>query len=254
MFIRTLVALLAVLIAGPLYAQSGSADKVGPYIRAEAGYTKAVNPNLRDDDPNSANCFLLGTSLSGRPCTGELNKLGSGWTMGAGVGYRFAGGIRAGVSYNHRSGFELKGRDPAGTDFDPPVKADTVMLTGTFDIPVKLGPISPHIGLGIGRSKNKMDAIKWFDPGPPADRGVLTGGTKNSTAWQFEIGGDIDLSGGWVLEIGYRYTDLGKVVKNAGPDQAPSATTGPCNASVVTVSSSVKLRTNELLMAVRFGF
>ena len=250
---RMLAGIAAVLfIAGPLHAQSGPSSATGPYIRAEAGYTKAVNPNFRDDNPSSANCFLI--AAAGPTCNGELNKLGSGWTMGAGIGYRFAGGIRAGVSYNHRNGLELRGRDPAGTDFDPAVKSDTVMLSGTFDIPVKLGPISPHIGLGIGRSKNKMDPIRWFDAGPPVDRGTLTGGTKNSTAWQVEIGGDIDLSGGWVLEIGYRYTDLGKIVKNAGPDQAPSTLTGPFNASGVTGPASGKLRTNELLMAVRFGF
>jgi len=236
-------AVAAVLIAGPLYAQSSSSSKVGPFIRAEAGFSKAVNPNFRDDDPSSANCFLI--AAVGPTCTGELDKLGKGKTLGIGVGYRFPGGIRADVSYNRRSGFELKGVDPAGTYFDPPVKTDTVMLNGTFDIPVKLGPVSPYIGLGIGRTKNDMKPINWFDGGAS---GTLTGGRKNDTAWQVTLGGDIDLTGGWVLELAYRYTDLGKIVKNAGPDQAGLFGTG------VTGSGTGKLRINELLMAVRFGF
>ena len=243
MKIRYLTAIVASLLAGPLYAQSSSSTGTGPFVRAEAGFTKAVNPHFRDDDPFSTNCFLL--AVSG-PCNGELNKLGSGRTFGFGVGYKFPGGIRADVSYNRRSGFNLQGWDPAGTFFDPPVKTDTVMLNGTFDIPVKLGPVKPYVGLGIGRTKNDMKPINWFDPG--CCTGTLTGGKKNDTAWQITLGGDIDLTGGWVLEVGYRYTDLGKIVKNAGSDQAGLFGTG------VTGSATGKLRTNELLMAVRFGF
>jgi opacity protein-like surface antigen len=242
---QVFAAVATLLLTGPLYAQSSPSSKVGPFIRAEAGFSKAVNPHLRDDDPSSANCFLISATFV-PPCTGELDKLGKGKTLGVGVGYRFPGGIRADVSYNRRSGLNLQGADPAGTFFDPPVKSDTVMLNGTFDIPVKLGPVSPYVGFGIGRTKNDMKPINWFDPGCCA--GTLTGGKKNDTAWQFTLGGDIDLTGGWVLELAYRYTDLGKIVKHAGPDQAGLFGTG------VTGSATGKLRTNELLMAVRFGF
>jgi opacity protein-like surface antigen len=239
-----LAAFATLAISGPLHAQSGGSG-LGPYVRAEAGFSKAVNPHFRDDNPHSPNCFLL--AVSG-PCTGELDKLGNGRTLGIGVGYRFPGGIRADVTYNRRSGFELKGWDPAGTYFDPPVKTDTLMFSGTFDLPVKLGSFKPYVGLGIGRTKNDMKPINWFDPG--CCTGTLTGGKKSDTAWQIALGGDIDLSGGLVLEIAYRYTDLGKIVKNAGPDQAgqffgPGSVTGP---------ASGKLRTNELLLALRYGF
>ena len=241
MRVQLLASIAALLMAGPTYAQS---SKVGPFVRAEAGFSKAVNPHFRDDNPSSPNCFLL--PASGTTCTGELDKLGNGTTVGVGVGYRFPGGIRADVSYNRRSGLNLSGVDPAGSSFDPPVKTDTVMFNGTFDIPVKLGPVSPYIGLGIGRTKNDMKPINWADG---ASSGTLTGGKKNDTAWQFTLGGDIDLSSGWVLELAYRYTDLGKIVKNAGPDQAGSFF-GPGS---VTGSATGKLRTNELLVAVRFG-
>lgn len=249
MLIKTLGVLAGLAIAGSGLAQSSDALKVGPYVRAEAGLAKAANPNFRDDNPFAANCFLLSVSAT-PPCTGTLDKLGTGWTAGVGIGYQFGGGFRAGVSYNHRAGLELKGRDPAGTDFDPPVKTDTLMFTGNLNLPVKLGPISPHIGLGLGRSKNKMDPINWLDVGPPVSRGTLTGGSKNSTAWQIEVGGDVNLPGGWMLEVGFRHTDLGKIVKHAGPDQVgsffgPGSTTG---------SASGKLKTNELLVAVRYGF
>jgi opacity protein-like surface antigen len=53
-----------------------------------------------------------------------------------------------------------------------------------------------------------------------------------------------------VLEVAYRYTDLGKIVKDAGPDQAGQFF-GPGS---VTGSATGKLRTNELLLAVRYGF
>ena len=60
------------------------------------------------------------------------------------------------------------------------------------------------------------------------------------------------LQPGWTLEVLYRYSDMGKFVKSAGPDQfAPS---GTFNASGNTGAATGKLRANELIVGVRWDF
>jgi opacity protein-like surface antigen len=226
------------------------ADDVGPYLRAEGGFSKARDAGFRDNDPNSADCFLIAT-VPGNCNGGVLNHLGNGFNFGAGVGYKFPGGIRADISFNHRGGYDLKGRDPAGTDFDPAVKSDSVMINGAFDLPVVMGSIRPFIGAGIGWTRNEMKALKWNEAG--CCTGTLTGGKKNDTVWQLTLGADIALDRRWTLEVLYRYTDMGEFVKNAGPDQDAS-NGGPFNASGNTGAATGKLRSNEFIVGVRWKF
>jgi hypothetical protein len=53
----------------------------------------------------------------------------------------------------------------------------------------------------------------------------------------------------WILDVGYRYSDLGEFKKPAGPDQ--SGTAGTFTASGSTTSATGKLRTNEILFSLR---
>jgi hypothetical protein len=59
------------------------ADDVGPYLRAEGGFSKARDAGFRDNDPNSADCFLIAT-VPGNCNGGVLNHLGNGFYFGAG--------------------------------------------------------------------------------------------------------------------------------------------------------------------------
>ncbi len=236
MTISKLLIASACTAGGLLFAQAAISADLGPFFKAEAGFSKARNANFRDDQPNSPNCVMQ--PAVGAVCTGALNHLGSGWNFGVGVGYKFPGGFRADISYNHRAGYNLKGRDEAGTDFDPNVKSDAVMLNGALNMPFKLGSVQPFIGAGIGRSRNDMKPLNWNDPG--CCRGTLTGGKKTDTAWQVTLGADIEVSKGWTLEVSYRYMDMGKFVKQGGPDQAGLFGTG------VTGPMSGKLRSNEI--------
>lgn len=240
---RILVVLLLGLLAGGC---SLVRDWRGgeTYIRAEAGYSNPRSANLRDDNPTSPECFLI-AAVPG-PCNGELNDLGHGRTFGVGLGFRFTEAFRADLTYNRRTGYNLRGADPAGTSFDPPVKSDSIMLNGFFDLPVMMKSIRPFIGAGIGRSRNDMDPIHWNDPG--CCTGVLTGGKKSDTAWQITLGADIALDKGWVLEVLYRYADMGDIRKDRGPDQAGLFGTG------VTGPATGKLRSDEIVVGVRRSF
>jgi opacity protein-like surface antigen len=232
--------IVALSAGGAAHAQK---SPPGPYLKAELGYSKARDADFREDNPNSPDCFLYVTSTT---CGGTLNDLGNGWTGGIGVGYRTGSGFRVDLTYNRRSGYNLSGTDPAGTIYDPDVTSDAFMLNGTYELPMVFGAVRPFIGGGIGTSRNEMDALKWSDPG--CCSGTLNGGKKTDTAWQFTLGADIALQDKWTLEVLYRYTDMGKFVKNAGPDQS-----GNFSGSGSTISATGKLRANEIIVGVRFG-
>lgn len=238
---------LMFLAAALLSGCSIFSQKSMPYMKAEIGYSKSLDAKFREDNPNSPDCFLF---VTGATCGSSLDHLGSGWLFGVGAGLQFPGGFRADVTYNRRTGYNLKGWDPAGTYYDPDVKADTVMVNGTFDLPVVMGSFKPFIGAGIGRSRNEMKPLNWIDPG--FGSGTLNGGTKSDTAWQFTLGADIALQKSWTLEVLYRYTDMGKFVKNFGPDQATPS--GCFSASCNTISATGKLRANEFIIGIRRSF
>ena len=224
---------------------SGATPSVGPYLSVQAGYSWGSDANFKEDNPNSPDCFIF----TGAACGGTLNNLGSSPVFGIGIGYRFSPMFRADISYQKRSGYNLSGYDPAGTYFDPDVSSDAVMLAGYYDIPHKIaGKAQPYVGVAIGRSKNKMDALNWNDPG--CCMGTLNGGgSNNSTAYQLTLGAAWTVANNWVLDVAYRYTDLGDFKKPAGADQS-----GNFTGTGVTTSATGKLRGNELILGLRYEF
>lgn len=221
----------------------------GAYVKLDTGWSWAKNAGMRDDDPSSPNCVLQ--PATGSVCNGTLNTLGSSFIIGAGVGYKLPLGFRVDLTYNNRSGYNLKGSDPAGTDFDPRVKSNAILFNGYYDIPVTIaGRVKPFVGGGIGWTKNKMDHLMWNDTGTFPSSGGLPGGTWSGTAWQLTLGADVIVADHWVIEAGYRYVDLGKIIKEAGSGTSGSA----FNAANYTTQLTGKLRANEFLLNFRYDF
>lgn len=225
---------------------SAAAAAPAPYVALQLGYSKGRGANFKEDNQASPDCFM---SLPTTGCAGSLNHLGSSPTFGIAVGYRFSPTLRADVGYQRRHGFNLSGADAAGTYFDPKVASDALMVSGFYDIPYRFsGQVQPYVGLAVGRSRNKMDALRWSDPG--CCSGMLNdGATHNSTAWQLTLGGTIPVVRGWVLDAAYRYSDLGDFKKPAGADLS-----GNFTGSGMTTSATGKLRSNELMLNLRFSF
>jgi opacity protein-like surface antigen len=237
---------VALAAAAALGAAGSAAAQV--YFQLNTGWSWAQNAQMKDTDTTHQTCVLQSAStVPNAPCDGTLNHLGSSWIIGVGVGYRLPHGFRVDVTYNNRNGYDLSGSDPAGTTFDPKTTANTVMFNGYYDIPVKIADkVTPYVGGGIGRSRNKVNNINWRDS--PTSSGQLPGGSTTSTAWQLTLGADIRVTKNWVIDVGYRYTDLGDLKTNAG-----AATGGqPFNQNNYTTPLQGKLRANEFLFNVRY--
>lgn len=215
----------------------------GPYVSVQAGWSFARQAEFRDDTAVSPTCFLA-VNYPG-VCGGQLDGLGSSFILGAGVGYRFANGFRADVTYTRRGGYSLSGSDPEGTVFDPDVTSDAVMINGYYDLPIVWQRFRPYVGGGIGRSRNSLDPINWRDP---TSSGQIPGGRTTDTAWQITLGAVIGVGDRMWLDLSYRYADLGEIVKSAGPDlqgqfNPPPNGTGPATG---------KLRANEIFVNFRY--
>jgi len=236
---------LALACAAALVAALEAEAQV--YFQLNTGWSWAQNPQVKDTNTTHQTCVLTSAStVPNAPCDGTLTHMGSSFIIGAGVGYKLPLGFRVDVTYNNRSGYDLSGSDPAGTTFDPKTTANTVMLNGYYDLPFKLadGKVTPYVGGGIGRSRNKVNNINWSDS--PTSSGQIPGGSDTSTAWQLTVGADIRLTQNWVLDLGYRYTDLGDLKTNGG------TTTGDFNSANYTTPLQGKLKANEFVFNIRY--
>lgn len=105
----------------------------------------------------------------------------------------------------------------------------TVMLNAYYDI-FKNNGFTPYIGAGVGLSHNKVKL---------ADSTVTE--SDNSLAWQVSAGVTYDVCDNMAIDVGYRYMDYGSVRKKVIIEDTH-----------YTLKS--KLKTNEVLVGVRYSF
>ena len=201
------------------------------YYRLGIGYSKTTGADIQDADPNAS-------AICGDPaCTtpGKLKDVGGGFALSAGVGYRFTPMLRGDLTFEYRRYVNDKtdAASPA-TTFKLDVGALTMLANGYVDF--NLGGFSPYLGAGIGVSRNRTGSTS-FDNGAGFS-GSLPGGTRSDFAWAVMAGVGIPVSG-WVLDLGYRYVDLGKLEF-------------PSDAGTGYGGANGKLKAHELMLGMRF--
>lgn len=173
----------------------------GPcYIRGDVGYSwnsvgsgtyvgNGVDPNVR------------GASLEG----GALWEAG----IGCGSGSR---GLRGEVAVGFRSGRDFAGDVDiviGGVPLDPPIKTQidsyTVMVNGYYDLGNYRGFV-PYVGAGVGLALHDMGYVTIDHPASPNPQ---HGDTKVDFAWALMAGVGYQVTSNAILDIGYRYIDMG---------------------------------------------
>jgi len=91
------------------------------------------------------------------------------------------------------------------------------MLTAYRNL-LNFGPLTPYVGAGIGVAYHEMDEV-YFTENPFLTNRIKGKGTY-AFAWQATAGVDYRISESLVLDVAYRYADLGKAssgrMDNAG--------------------------------------
>jgi opacity protein-like surface antigen len=213
------------------------------YWRLDAGWSKGNDANLEDTASNTGGLFIIcGDVACSLPS--KLQNVGDSYVASGGVGYRWNPNFRGDITLAYRGGYSLDGTDGSGASFKSDITSTALMANAYWDL--SASGIRPYVGLGFGWAWNQMDPIvKTFAGGS-----ITTPGGKNSRAAGALMAGlTIPLSGGMVLDVGYRYADLGKIKTDSG---TASGVSGGVPFTFPYAGAEGKLTANEITVGVRF--
>lgn len=242
-------AFLLATVAAPVTANAQAPQGTGFYVRADLGLAISGQADLRDDNCGSPNPqFGCGTSLD--------SSAGTSIAVGGGVGYRFAPWFRADATLTWRPLFEVDGTATRAQTPDRNFQADVSsfagMINGYVDVAGflpkgKLGIFHPYAGAGLGFAVNTIDDYTAQSPFAPGLVETAPGGTNASFAWMVTAGTGIHAGHGIIVDLGYKYIDLGSFTSDAG-----RACAGAACRNIDAVTGD--LHAHELSVGVRIGF
>jgi opacity protein-like surface antigen len=146
-----------------------------------------------------------------------------------------------------------------GVPGEQPVSASADSLSGMANLfldvagltGANLGRFQPYMGGGIGVAQNRLGEMTYgFPRNPGAHKVTVTpGGNRTDIAFMAAIGTGIALSERTVLDISYRYTDLGRVHTDAGKAYLNNIPTG-----IDIAETWAPLRTHGVSAGIRYLF
>jgi len=192
------------------------------YVRLDLGYSKSTKVDMKDEDFASTGLICADPACN---TPGKLKDVGSGFLLGGGVGYRFSPHFRGDITLGVRL-YNMNVSDASNTTFKAEVLSLSAMVNAYIDFAAT--GVSPYVGAGVGYARNSVDNLEITFAGTTFT--VTESGVASGLATSLMAGIAIPLSGGTVLDIGYRYSALGKLNLDVGP-----TATGKLNAHELTV-------------------
>jgi opacity protein-like surface antigen len=183
----------------------------GWYLRGDVGYVDYHKPRV--DEVVLANTVYA------------TDKLDKTWSAGGGFGYKFTSWFRADVTADYRfdAAFRGTGTAPGFTSTESAqLNSTSVLLNGYLDLG-NWGGVTPYVGAGIGYAQNSLgeytsvrtclDAfcgtgLALYTPGNVV-RAPRESHATHNLAWALMGGVAVDAGGGFKLDLGYRYVNLG---------------------------------------------
>lgn len=174
----------------------------GPcYMRGDIGYSWNSDPTgTYVGNAGGADPAVRGESIS----NGAMYEVG----IGCGSGSR---GLRGDVTFGYRSDRDFKGDVDifVFNPIDPPIKTTldtyTVMLNAYYDFG-KFRGFVPYVGAGLGIAYHDMGMVHIDHPLSPNPQ---FGQSKVDLAWSLMAGVGYQITSNAVLDLGYRYIDMG---------------------------------------------
>jgi opacity protein-like surface antigen len=174
----------------------------GCYLRGDVGYGWSGDSDAsyvgNTDNTGASYESFDSTDLSGA-AFGEFG-------LGCGQGVR---GLRGDVMFGIHGDKDFDGHIPINTNPDDPIYTEFRTYTSMVNVYYDLGDwggFVPYVGAGIGAALHEMDNVYSTDPTSP---NAQFGDTKVDLAWSVGAGVGYQVSSGVMLDVGYRYLDLG---------------------------------------------
>ena len=258
---RRHVRLAALAVAAGLLLEAGAAVAGDYYLRGGLGVDWPGNTAFTDIDCAStapAALYGCGTGDDGAPYR-SVGDFGMVPAIELGLGYA-AGPARFELLVEYRPHFSFKGRAnflAPGTREE--VKANLLsvsgMLAGFVDLAglglPKPGPFAPFVGAGVGVVHTRIGKTTMTFP---ATTTTVPGGSRTGLAWMVTAGLAVAVSERAILDLAWRYTDLGKVRTDRGPGRVVWRDGSREPLPLDLAQTEARLRGHGVRLSLRYGF
>ncbi|MBN2124390.1 MAG: porin family protein, partial [Deltaproteobacteria bacterium] len=160
-------------------------------------------------------------------------------------------GYRPDMDYSGQANFSgVPGQQPVHAEADSLCVLGSVFLEPAPLIGLTPGRIRPYVGGGLGMAYNRIDGMTYEFPGLTTHKISITPeGEKTDLAFMLTAGMGIVLSDRVMLDIAYRYTDLGRVRTDVGRMYMNHLPEG-----IVIGETRTRLRCQGITLGVRYSF
>ncbi len=216
--------LAASAVAAVMWLAPGVAVAGDHYLRGGVGLDWPGRTAFTDVDCSSTSpAALYGCGTGGDGA--RLRSVGDFGTVPAielGLGYA-DGSARFEVLVEYRPDYSFEGRAnflAPGSREEVAAKLSSVtgMLAGFVDLDSmglpKPGPFAPFVGAGVGVVHTRIGKTTMTFP---ATTTTVPGGSRTGLAWMVTAGVAMAVGERAILDLAWRYTDLGKVRTDRGP-------------------------------------
>jgi opacity protein-like surface antigen len=215
------------------------------YFRADLGYSWSRDPHIKFPVGDTVNTWTgASPAVPGTLASSTYTQTGSGvadshmdntWFGEGGFGCGSGShGVRAELMVGYHGDRKLDGKpgnytvtnvytapSPAPAPVDDPlhtsVKTYTLMANIYKDLG-KFGNVTPYVGAGVGLAYNQMSETFFTQTTTLHNR--IAGDNDISLAWSLMAGIGYQISDRAIIDVGYRYLDMGKITSqrhdNAG--------------------------------------
>lgn len=205
------------------------AGAAGWYARGTLGFEWSLAADFSDADSAATNppaLFGAGPGRDGRPI-GASGDFGRFPLLEAAVGKQISPWLRSELALAYRRDMSYRGQaNFRGVPGEQPVSASANAFSGMANLfldiaglpGVNIGRFQPYLGGGVGVTHNRLGEMTYDFPANPGKHKITITppGGKTDIAFMVGIGTGIALSERTVLDISYRYTDLGRMYTDAG--------------------------------------
>ena len=245
-----------------LLATAVPAGAAGWYLKGTLGFEWSLAADYSDADSGSTNppaLFGTGPGSDGR----RIGAYGDFWRfplVEAAVGRQFLPWLRSEVPVAYRPDMKYRGQaNFRGVPGEQPVSASADSFSGIASLYLdiagltgaRLGRFQPYVGGGVGVAHNRLSEMTYLFPGNPhAHKLTITpAGTRTDIAFTASVGTGIAVSRRVLLDISYRYTDLGRVRTDPGKAYLDTVPAG-----IDIAETRAPLRTHGVFAGVRYLF
>lgn len=231
------------------------------YFKAVIGIEWSKDANFRDDScsaTNPAALFGCGAGSNGQSL-GAYGDFGSFPVVEGAIGWQALPWFRPELSLTYRSNMNYSGqanflRVPGDQPVSALADSKALMVNLYLDLAGltswNLGPFRPYLGGGAGLAYNRLGKGTYNFPGLRVHKVTITpSGERACPAFMAALGTGIVLSSKMMLDVAFRYTDLGKVGTDPGIAYMNHIPSG-----IAIAGTWAPLRTFGLVMGLRLLF